>query len=288
MISALLLGSGTAVLWGWTSFLSAPYSRIAGPVGAFYWTTLAETVISVPLAAATGPPSGTVGDWLLVFASGVAYAGGMALWLFAVSRGRVSVVVPIVATDGGIAAVLSVLAGAKLSVALAIAMAAMVAGIIFVTAAEKADADEELQFTDRGPRPLPQLVALGLAAAVCFGLVFFTSGHATSVPAFWVVAGARCSQLICASVALVWVRPKRLPRSVWHYLAIFAVTDIGGYVLFIRGARFNPAIASVAASQYAALAVLGGLVVYGERLGRRQGYGIALVLAAVAAIAAFS
>lgn len=287
MIAAVALGSLAAVLWGCTSVVSAPAARITTPFVAWFWTSIAGFTIALPVALATGLPTFRGDDLALVVIAGVAYAAGSGFWLLALSAGRVSIVVPIVATDGAIAAVLATLNGASIGATVAIALAAMVIGIVLVTVGARQEGEPGvLAFSTKAARPLPVTVAISLLGAGAFGLVFFTSGETSGLAPIWVVALARLVQAVCAlPIWLVRRRPTPLPEA-WRYIVAYGVLDVSAYALYVTGAGHNVAVAAVAASQYAALAVIGAIIVFRERIAGIQMIGIAMLLASIVFVAA--
>jgi drug/metabolite transporter (DMT)-like permease len=286
MIAALALGTGAAVLWGGAALLSAPAARLAGPARAFFWTSAAATATALPFALAEGLPTGDASDWLLVLTAGVAYTGATGLWMLAVSAGQVSVVVPIIASDGALSAVLAALTGASFPATVALALAVMVLGIILVTAGAANDSAEDLPFTSSPPRAVNTTVAMALTAAVLFGWVFYASGKATGMPPAWVVAISRAIPTMCALPLCLAAGAVRPPARSWRFIVTYGMGDAGGYLLYVRGAAAGLAVASVSASQYAAVAAIGAVVVFKERLLRPQVAGIGLLVLSTAVIGA--
>ncbi len=75
------------------------------------------------------------------------------------------------------------------------------------------------------------------------------------------------------------------PRRTLPWLVAAALLDAGGFAAIVNGAGEGVAVASVLASQYAVVAVVGGVLLYRERLTRRQATGVALTLIGVAGVA---
>jgi drug/metabolite transporter (DMT)-like permease len=280
------MGCGAAVLWACAGLLSAPAARIAGPARAFLWTSTSGVVIALAVALLTGLPSGDASDWALVGVAGVAYAAGTGLWMLAVSAGRVSIVVPIVACDGAIAALLAITTGTVLPAAVWFGLAAMASGIVLVTTSGGDETSEELAFGAGRARPLTRTVAMAGGAAVMFGVVFFASGQATSIEPIWVVAITRCVQLVVAAPVCLALGQVSFPSEAWRQVLAYGFVDAGAYMLYVTAAGHNLAVASVAASQYAALTAVGAVLLFKERLARLQLAGIGIVLASIAFIAA--
>ena len=106
--------------WAVSLLCSSRSSRLIDPIAVVAWVMLVGLVVTVPLAAVAGvPPSlhGTALVWLIV--SGAGNVGGLVINYYALRIGQVSLVAPIVSTEGAIAALISVIAGASLAVSVA-------------------------------------------------------------------------------------------------------------------------------------------------------------------------
>jgi drug/metabolite transporter (DMT)-like permease len=287
MTRALGLGVAAAVLWGITAITSAPASRLAGPFRAMLWLSVAGSAVAGAAAVTTGPPEGSAEDWRLVGIAGVAYTGSTLCWLLAMRGGKVSLVTPIIACDGAMAAVLAVVAGEPLSAPTAIALAAMVAALMLVVRNEGAPAAvSEARSAIIVERATTTTVALAVTTALLFAIVFYSSGKVEGIDPLWVVAVARLLPLL-AALAICLSQKSLLPPSTgWRWIISCGVTDAAGFACYIVAARAVLAVAAVAASQYGAVAVLGGVVLFGERLRLRQWIGVAILIVAAGVIAA--
>lgn len=287
MITALLLGSVAAVMWGIGSLTSAPASRLAGPWQAMLWTSVTSMATAGLLAVPTGLPSGDAGDWARVTAAGIASTAAIGLWLYAVNGGHVSLITPIVACDGAIAALIAVVAGQTLSLSAASALGAMVVGILLVARRAAAPGGPgPVHSVPTVTRPLGATVGIAIATAFFFGLVFFTAGGVKGVSPLWIVAISRVVSSVCALGLCLRQASMEVPPQAWSWIVAFGVLDAAGYTAYIIGARAELAIAAVAASQYAAVAAIGGVAALGERLSRLQTAGVILLVVAAAVIAA--
>lgn len=289
MIQALLLGSLAALLWGATALTSAPASRLAGPWRAMLWTSLAAIAATGLAALATGPPGGSLGEWGLVALSGTAYAVATACWLFTVRGGEVSLVTPIIACDGAIAALIAVAAGESLSAPTAVALAAMVTALLMVAREEGAPpAASEARYAITTERSSAATVSLAAVTAVLFAIVFYTSGKVEGIGPLWVVATARMFPFLCGLAVCLRAGSVLPPRETWPWLLSCGITDAAGFVCYVIGAQGMLAVAAVAASQYGAVAAVGGVLLLGEHLRRRQWVGVVVLIAAAGTIAGTS
>ena len=76
------------------------------------------------------------------------------------------------------------------------------------------------------------------------------------------------------------------PGQAWTWLTAAAALQTAGFVLYrVAGRSGDVAIPSVLASQFAVFAIIGGVLMLGERLSRRQIGGFAGLLVGVAVVA---
>lgn len=275
---ALGFGVATAAAWGISALTSARASRIDGPWTVLFWYFAIGGGVAVPVAFATGVPSGSGTEYAWALGAGVAYAIGGLVWLLAVETGKVSIVTPIVATDGAIAAIVSVLRGEQLEAAIAAALVVVVLGIVLVSLREGIHVSGE-----RSGR----ILVLALAGAAAFGVTFVAGAEPAELSPVWVVALSRVAALpIAAALTRARGASFRPSRRAMPWIVAMGLLDVAGYLAFVQGSRSSLAIAAVCASQYAVVAFVGGLLAFRERLTRLQIAGIVLTLAGVTTIAA--
>ena len=160
---AILGGLGAAAAWAVSTLCSSRSSRLIEPMAVVAWVMLVGLVITAPLAAARGVPSNLHGSalaWLAL--AGVGNVAGLIATYSALRIGQVSVVAPVVSTEGAIAAVLSVLAGQTLGPSVAFTLLIIVVGIGL---ASLPSPDAAVHDAARHPTA----VLLAALAAVCFG-----------------------------------------------------------------------------------------------------------------------
>jgi hypothetical protein len=285
---AVLLGSTAALLFGSSILASVPASRLGGAWPAALWLALIGATSALVVASFSGAPTGDGGDWWFVIAAGGAYGGAVLLWFIAVEFGHVTLLAPIVACDGAIAAVLATITGAPLSLVVGAALAVMVVALIAVARSAAILTAGHVRYGVERPRPVAGTVVLGLATAVCFGIVFFASGEASGINALWVVA---ISRVVSLGVVLGACLHRRQFLPGWEalpWVAAAAVLDVSGYIAYVYGARASLPVAAVAASQYAAVTAVGGVLAFGERLSRVQILGAVCLIGAAGLIASQS
>ena len=147
------------------------------------WVMLVGFLVIAPIAAIRGiPPQADGGDaaWLVV--ASVGSVAGLGLIYAALRRGKVSIVAPISATEGAIAALVAVAFGEHLAVGTGIALAVTAFGVILA-----ATGNDSVQ--GDGSR---MSIALAILAASLFGMALYASGRVgPSLGAAVIILGAR-------------------------------------------------------------------------------------------------
>lgn len=282
---ALGWGSVGALAWG-VSALSWTFAirRGIGIWPMLHWSFVCALLTAAGAATLVeGAPS--IASTALVGAviAGTLYAVGDAFFFRAVDSWLVALVTPIVACSGAVGALLAVVAGEPLAAATALGLAFIVVGLIAV-----ATPGVEVVGTD--DRAGPQLKSIGLAAAAAaaFGAVLFVSGKTAGGDPLWLVAIARgCAIPIVAALCITTRQGFAVPQGAWPWVISGGAFDALGYAAFIEGSGYDLPVASIALSQYAAIAALGGVFLLRERFTVHQGVGVVLMLIGAAVVAAY-
>jgi drug/metabolite transporter (DMT)-like permease len=280
-LTAVLGGLFAAVAWAATTMCYSRASRTLPSASVIALAMLVGFVVTAPAALIAGAPDdldgGTVG--LLVLA-GAANLGGLLLVVTALRAGQVSIVAPIVSTEGAIAAVLAIIAGESLSPGAGATLALVAAGIALASAGTADDVIEEA--TARQPR---RAVALAVAAALSFGVSLYATGQVSDELAIpWALLPARVIGIIVLAVPLLVARRLVVTREGLPFVVLAGIGEVIGFAAFTLGARDAIAISAVLASQFGVLAALAAYVLFGERLSRRQTAGVAAIAVGVAAL----
>jgi drug/metabolite transporter (DMT)-like permease len=281
-VTAVLVGGAAALFWGVAGLVNGRFARLAGAHRTVAWSMLTGALVCGVIALSRGWPSeATHRDWLWTLGASAGAMAGLLLSYESYRRGKLGVVAPIVATQGAIAAVLSVLAGEPLDPVAIPVLAAMVVGVA-LAAAPASSPDAEVRAAGGLIAPL-----LALVSAVAFAASLFSAAQVgDGLHPFWIAWASRLFGLAAVVVPVAAVVGLRLERRVWSFAAVGGTLELGGLVSFVIAARDNTAVASVMASQFAIVTALGGFLLWGERLGRLQVVGVAVVLLAVAVLTA--
>jgi len=240
--------------------------------------------------------------WLLVLAGVIAVTGYLAMYR-GLESGHVGLVSAITSCYGGVIAVLSVvLLRERLTAAAALGIAATVAGVMLAmlrrtparpTASAPPTAPASASAPPTAPAPVGALptapapavgVAFGLVAALCYGVGGFMIGRYTRdlgwlVPVLVARGGAMV--LLLGLLATPLRGPAGTLRASGVAWALAAgLADAAGLVFFARGDQVGlVAVTAAVSSAYPVIPLIGGLLVFRERLARQQIGGTILILA---------
>jgi len=236
-------------------------------------------VACVPLLLVAPPGPADLGPhlpWLLV--AGGANLVGLLLNYAAMTRGNVSIVAPIAATEGAIAATIAIVVGEPVTAVLALALCVVVVGVVLTAWGPEGDASE-------GRPGGPLFLATAVTSAVLFGTSLYAVGHASqSVPGAWVVVAGRVLGTLFVALPLLLTGRLRLPREVLPLVVLCGLAEVAGFLTITWGARESIAVTSVLSSQFAVLVPLISMTVFKERLLRHQLVGAALTGIGVGAV----
>jgi len=171
--------------------------------------------------------------------------------------------------------VLAIALGEELSPGVGTALAFVVLGVVLAASSPTG-----------GERTSGAAVALAVGAALSFGVSIYATGRiGQELSIAWALLPARVVGVLAISIPLAARRRLRLTRAAAPFVVATGLAEVAGFASYAVGARHGIAIAAVLASQFAALAAVGAYLFYGERLGRVQIAGIAVIACGVAALA---
>ncbi|CAN5716858.1 hypothetical protein BH23CHL8_BH23CHL8_02260 [soil metagenome] len=280
---AVLGGFLTALAWALATLSAARASRLIGPWSTTAWVVMVGLVATLPLLASEPVPDPALAPEALTTAlawlglAGLGYMVGMVLNYSALAGGKIPVAAPIVSTEGAVAAGIAVLTGEVVEAPLVLMLGVVALGV-FLTALGPGGRVDVLEGGDS------RYVAFAMGAAAAFGVGLYASGRASgSVPLAWVVAAGRVAGVAFVAIPLVITRRLRFQRAALPFLVFSGLAEVVGLYTFAWGARDSIAVAAVLSSQFAVLAAILAHFL-GERIGRRQWLGIALVALGVTVI----
>jgi drug/metabolite transporter (DMT)-like permease len=273
---AVLGGLGAAVLFAAATVSAARGSRLVGAESFLAGVMTVGLVVALPIVALGGAPPGldpSSFGWLAL--SGIGNVAGLLFDYAALRVGRLGLVAPILATEGAIAALISVAGGERLAPGAAATLVLIAAGVVLATRTGSRDVDS----SDQSRRA----VLLALAAACSFGASLYATGRVSAqLPLAWALFPARLVGVAAVALPLAFTGRLRLTRRAAPWMMLAGACEVGGFAAFAIGARHGIAISAVLSSQFATLAALAGIVLFRERLARIQFAGVAAVACGVA------
>lgn len=269
----VVLGIATALCWGAPDLWLAQATRSVGPSAVLFGSLLIGFVTIAPAAPFVSLPDWTASGVILAVGVGLMSALAYRIGFQAFKEGSVSVVAPIIACEGGVAAVFAIAGGERTSALVAAFLPIAVAGVV-------------LAAMGRGGGRAAVLPAV-IAAVIWGGILVLSAEVADELGVYW-------GFFLVRATALAVTLPFAVRIGAWRSwtldpwrVAAWGIGDTAAYLLFVAAADRGPvSVAGVLAAQFATVAVLVGLVFGGERLLRRQVVGVVLVIAAVTGIAA--
>ena len=277
---AILGGLGAALCFGASTLCSSRSSRLIGSRSVVAWMMLVGLLALLPVVLSQGVPKGLDGDvqvWLAL--SGLGNVIGLLIVYAALSIELVGIVAPLTSTEGAVAALIAVAAGEAIARGTGIALAVIVTGVV-LAGIIRAEREVEHGHGRRG-------ALLALLSALCFGVGLYATARVADVlPLVWAVLPARVAGVLLVAVPLVLTSQLRLTSRALPLVVASGLAELVGFASYAFGARHGIAISAVLSSQFAAVAALGGYLLFGERLTRVQLIGVVLILAGVAALTA--
>jgi drug/metabolite transporter (DMT)-like permease len=298
-VIAIVGGLGAAILWAAATVASSRSSRWIGSRVVLAWIMVIGTVVGLPIALVTGVPTSIPPETpLLLLVAGLAYSGGLYTAYRALTIGKVSIIAPIVATEGALAAVFAVALGDPLAGSAAIVLAVIAGGVVLAAIeparplvpagdigldAEAVEAEEPAPHEEH----TREAVAFAVVSAVIFGIGLVASGKAALLVApIWVALSSRVVGLVVVALPLVLQRRMFLTRRALPLVLLSGVAEIIGSTLSAWGATDSIPVVAVLGSQFAAIAAVAAFILFGERLSRTQVLGVVVIVAGVTVLAA--
>ncbi|HXI44791.1 MAG TPA: DMT family transporter, partial [Candidatus Acidoferrales bacterium] len=139
---AIVGGLGAALCWAIATLASSRSSRMVGAVSVLAWVMIVGFAASIGPALLVTPVPLDATELVELLLVGISYNAGLLLAYRALMVGQVSIVAPIVATEGAVAALISVALGEPLVLTTAILLGAIAVGVVLAAYERAADADQ--------------------------------------------------------------------------------------------------------------------------------------------------
>jgi drug/metabolite transporter (DMT)-like permease len=283
---AIAGGLGAAMCWAIATLASSRSSRMIGAASVLAWVMVVGLVASVVPAAIAAPVSLEPLQLLELILTGISYTTGLLLAYRALTIGRVSIVAPITATEGAVAALISVGLGEPLGLTTALLLGAIAVGVVLAARERAADAEQDPQATNPANQRRAAILALAAAGAFSVGLVAAGRLGEANVPPAWVILAGRAVGSLAIAAPLIAAGRLRLSRRAAPLVVLSGLLEALGSGLYVVAAHDGVAAAAVLSSQFAAIAAVAAFLLFGERLQRVQVLGVVLIAVGVTALAA--
>jgi drug/metabolite transporter (DMT)-like permease len=272
-VLTIVFGLASALGWGAPDAVLAQAVRRVGAFPVVFGSMLIGTVLVSPLALLLDLPDWTQRSLLLAPVVGILTVVGFQAGFMSFREGAVSVVAPIIACEGGVAALLSLLGGEHVSRLVLLGLPLAVGGVVLVSRGE-------------GEGSSAGVVPATVAALIWGGVLALSAPIAHDLGAGWAFLLVRGSAVVVMLPVALVLGAHRGARVEWWRVAIWGVCDAAAYFAFVLAADHGPAaVASVLAAQFGTVGAIVAVVFFGERLRRRQVAGIVIVALAVGVMA---
>ena len=277
---AILGGLGAAIFFAASTTSSSRSARMIGAPAVVGWMMFVGLLATLPLFPLTGALDVhlTALDVLLLVIAGLTNVFGLVVEYAALRVGRVGLVVGLVSSEGAVAAVINIVGGQSIGLAVALALAVIAGGVVII-----GFASEDVDAPSKDPRVATMLALL---AAGCFGVNLIAVGRlAADLPLPWALMAPRVAGVVCITIPLLLLG--RLPRSrrAAPFVIVSGLSEVAGLAAFAIGSQTDLTVASVLTSQFATITAIAAWVIFRERLSTWQIVGVTAVIGGVAVLA---
>jgi drug/metabolite transporter (DMT)-like permease len=297
-LTSVIYGLVAAAGWGLSAVAATHAARRAGTYIAVLCGQGLGVIVLLLLTAVLHPSFAAVTGHVAATLAGAGLLGLLGYLTFYRALeygGAVGLVSAISATYGGVTTVLAViLLGEHLGAYGTVGVALAVAGVAMASAHSPATAEappvavgEPIVGVAPAPSRIRNLsragIPLAFASALTYGAGGFLLGD-YSARAGWLTSallahGSSVTALLIALPFLARRKPSRPAASAIGWAAAAGLTDVVGLLAFSRGGSAGQvAVTAAVSSVYPAIPLVAGLVIFGERLGRRQIAGVGLIV----------
>ena len=284
ILKSVLFGLLTGTGWGVADFAAAVVSRKIGvlsTVFGLHFVAVAVSSLYLPFAGGMGEISGD--RWGLLVGLGllglIIYLG----WYRALQLGPVALVAPIHTGYAMVTVLLAVIIlGERLSAGQVLGVVAAICGIVFAS------------LNPRGLRSSDGLIGMGVllgaASTVGFGLFEYSIGVLSREIGWFMVI------YLNRLFTLAYLTPVVVSRREWPWkqltvplaagVVLIGLSETGALMAFSRGSEVGIlSIVSAASTWYPTLPIIGGIIVFKERLAPSQWAGLAVAISGLLILA---
>jgi drug/metabolite transporter (DMT)-like permease len=262
------LGFGVADLW------NLRISRGMGSAASLVWKFSIEAAVALPVVLVLGelPPYGGWGSLAPAAAAGVFGMIGLACLLNGLRTGDLSIVGPLTALDGGVAAFVAIVAGERLPPIAYVGLALAVVG-------------GSLAAAEKGRRTAAG-VGWALLSAASFAVAFLLFAETGDIAAVTTAFVAAVVGIALALPVAMLAGPMRVPERLGRFVAGAAILELAATAAAAASLSRGPvSIASVLLAQFATVVAILGVTVLHERPAPHQLAGVVLAIVATCVLA---
>lgn len=274
MTISVVAGCITAFLFAVGMIAAAQASRAVRATQVVALSAIASSVVVIPWALFSGIPELTGGQLWLMLISGCGNIAGFLFVYSALKFGKVGLVAPIVATEGGIAALVASFLGNSIDPLIAFVLLMIVMGIIIGARSSDPEPFE-------GERPAIAALLATLGACAFAGGLLSVGLLSGDLPVAWVLLPARLVGLLALAIPMAAMMRLRVPRRTLMWVLLLAMADIAAIAVYTVGAAVNLQVTAVLSSQMAPLSAVLAYVLFRERMGRGQIVGLVIMVVGV-------
>lgn len=280
----ILTGLLSSLSYAVSDMLSQRVTRVTRPLTQVLWVLVVGVVLVLPVALAVdGLPEAD--EWRgagLAALAGVAYFGAFSCLLRALRVGDLGLVSALNSLMGAYAAVVFILLGAPLTVALGFALALCVGGAVLTSLEEWGRSDKP-----GGGSRATKGAGWAFASGALFGCVTVLYGLAGDIGWLSQAAISRSVSLIIALPIAVLTGSLVVPAGRRAEAGAAGALELGGLLLLTLALSLGPkTVASVTTTQFGTFAVILGFILLRERPRGHQWVGLACTMAGVSLLAA--
>ncbi|HXZ19733.1 MAG TPA: DMT family transporter [Candidatus Acidoferrales bacterium] len=293
----VFLGLAAALSWGTADFIAQFSARRIGAYRTLFFMQVAGFLSGVLYVISRARGSGLsamfadlASHWELTLFMGGASGLSMLAFYSALERGTISIVAPISSSYPALTVLLAYGSGERLTSIRLAGVVCALSGVMLASLAENTPKSAtEMASAREAPRWARQLAPGVIPAILCalgFGVTYWALGF-RAIPAW----GAVNTVLIQRLSTVVWLTAAVTPlgRSLappagsgWLLIAVVGVLDAFGFLLSNYGfEREQVGVITVLGSMFGAVTLVLAFIFLGERLARRQWFGVGLIFAGI-------
>ncbi len=277
LTQSVLYGLIAAAIVGTSVFTMALATRRVGLLQVLFWAQLGAVGVATPyLVIGSDLSLLSIGQWVKLVIIGSVGLSGHITYLKALRAGPVAIVAPIVSGEGAVVILLAVLlAGERLTLGQSLGASAAVGGVLL--------ASMDLGRLSGGQHLIGKGAAFATVTMVIFGLVVYALAR-ISQDVGWFLPFYTFNLvglgIIAPAVAIRRQVPWRgLTLGLVLLMGITGALDATGYFVFYRGTEVGIiAIVAAATTVNPLVPIMGGVLVFRERLSPNQTIGVITVL----------